>query len=344
MIRFSKIFLYITIALLLLWQLPWCYSFFAAKGVRSPFILYSTVSGDFISTIFSETKGEVIRQSQDGTQYTQEEADSLLPFFYMRQLMADERFPDTIHGVAVTPREVQASNFTFRSNPMDINVVKTPLYPLLESKSGRVDLVMPDDVFRLTDNGIEFIKSKTNTVDREKSNLFTDMLLKKGFCFPVRYISGNPTTRKEYDEGYLLLDNAGKLFHLKQTVGRPYVRHIELPTGIKVKYLFITEFRDRKTLGFLTDEENRFYVLNSGTYDLLQAGVEQFNPEKDVMSIFGNMFDWTVCVKSDNGVFYYALDAKDYSLIKSLSFPNNESGVFGLHFTSSFDKYVKPRF
>lgn len=342
MIRFSKIFLYITVALLLLWQLPWCYSFFAAEGVRSPFVLYSTVSGEFVSTIFSEAKGGVIRQSESGTLYSQEEIDSVLPFFYMRQLMADERFPDTIHGVGFIPREAQLANFSFRSNPMDINVVKIPLYPLLESKSGRVDLVMPDDVFRGTESGVEFIASKTNTIDEKKSRMFTEMMLKKGFVFPIRYISGNPTARKEYDEGYLLLDSEGKLFHLKQMVGRPYVRHIVLPADVKAKYLFITEFKDRKTLGFVTDEENRFYILNSGTYDCVRTDVI-FNPGTDVLSIFGNLFDWTVCVKNVDGLFYYALDAKDYSLIKSLTHPNEAGGVEGLHFTSPNDKYVKPR-
>lgn len=334
--------MYITVALLLLWQLPWCYSFFAAEGVRSPFVLYSTVSGEFVSTIFSEAKGGVIRQSESGTLYSQEEIDSVLPFFYMRQLMADERFPDTIHGVGFTPREAQLANFSFRSNPMDINVVKIPLYPLLESKSGRVDLVMPDDVFRGTESGVEFIASKTNTIDEKKSRMFTEMMLKKGFVFPIRYISGNPTARKEYDEGYLLLDSEGKLFHLKQMVGRPYVRHIVLPADVKAKYLFITEFKDRKTLGFVTDEENRFYILNSGTYDCVRTDVI-FNPATDVLSIFGNLFDWTVCVKNVDGLFYYALDAKDYSLIKSLTHPNEAGGVEGLHFTSPNDKYVKPR-
>ncbi len=35
--RFSIIFLCITLVLLLLWQLPWCYTFFAAKPSRTPF-------------------------------------------------------------------------------------------------------------------------------------------------------------------------------------------------------------------------------------------------------------------------------------------------------------------
>lgn len=31
MIRFSKIFFYITVAVLLVWQLPWCYAFLTLK-------------------------------------------------------------------------------------------------------------------------------------------------------------------------------------------------------------------------------------------------------------------------------------------------------------------------
>ena len=185
---------------------------------------------------------------------------------------------------------------------------------------------------------------KTNTIDADKSQLFTEAMVKKGFKFPARRLAGNPTTRKEYDEGYLILDNEGKLFHLKQTKGRPYVRAISLPEGLNAKYLFITEFKDHKTLGFLTDMDNNFYVLNNKTYDVIKTGVPSFNPEEDALSIFGNMFDWTVCVKTADADKYYALDADDYSLIKSISFPRKSNGMSGLHFTSSQDKYVKPRF
>lgn len=169
-------------------------------------------------------------------------------------------------------------------------------------------------------------------------------MVKKGFKFPARRLAGNPTTRKEYDEGYLILDNEGRLFHLKQTKGRPYVRAISLPEGLNAKYLFITEFKDRKTLGFLTDMDNNFYVLNNKTYDVIKTGVPSFNPEEDALSIFGNMFDWTVCVKTADADEYYALDADDYSLIKSISFPRKSNSIPGLRFTSSQDKYVKPRF
>ncbi|RXE61133.1 DUF4857 domain-containing protein, partial [Muribaculaceae bacterium Isolate-001 (NCI)] len=128
-----------------------------------------------------------------GNHYTQEETDSILPLFYVRQLMADERFPDSIMGVAVTPREVQHTNFNFRISAPDINTSAVPLYPLLESMSKRVELKMPDDVFRITPTGIEFIVMESNSVDEAKSRRFTEALTKKSFRFPARYVAGNPT-------------------------------------------------------------------------------------------------------------------------------------------------------
>ena len=341
--RFSIIYLCITLVLLLLWQLPWCYTFFAAKPSRTPFSMYSCVIGDFLSMGYEESVG-LIRRDQSGNNYTQEQTDSILPLFYVRQLMADERFPDSLMGVPVSPRQVQITNFNFRVSAADINAPSVPLYPLLESMSGRVDLKMPDDVFRITPHGIEFIVMENNTIDQEKSKVFTEVLKKKEFRFPAQYVAGNPSTRKEYDEGYLILDAEGKLFHMKQTQGRPYVRAIPLPEGLNAKYLFITEFQDRKTLGYITDVNNNFYVLKNKTYEVIKTGLPSYNPETDNFSIFGNMFDWTVCVTTDTAEEYYALDADDYSLIKSVSFPTSSNGMSGLRFTSYKDKFVKPRF
>ena len=257
--RFSQILLYVTIVLLLVWQLPWCYNFFTSKPEKTPFTLYSFVIDDFAMMGQEGDKG-MVRRDLSGNTYTQAQFDSILPMFYVRQLMADERFPDTINGVPVTPRLVQMENFNFRTVPSDINAPRIGLYPLLESMSGRVDLKMPGDVFRITDTGIEFVTIASNTIDHEKSSRFTEAMKKKGFVFPALEISGNPTTRKDYDEGYMLLDANRHLFHLKQVKDRPYVRAVDLPAGLELKHLFITEFKNRKTLAFMTDVNNTLYV------------------------------------------------------------------------------------
>ena len=96
--RFSTILLYVTIAFLLLWQLPWCYNFFVVKPEKTPFTLYSFVIGDFAQMGQEEGKGSV-RRDLAGNIYSEAAFDSILPMFYFRQLMSDERFPDTIQGI-----------------------------------------------------------------------------------------------------------------------------------------------------------------------------------------------------------------------------------------------------
>ena len=209
---------------------------------------------------------------------------------------------------------------------------------------GFVDLKMPDDVFRITSQGIEFIDMASNSVNAEKSLLFTEAMTKKNFRFPAIEIAGNPTVKKEYDEGYLLLDADRRLFHLKQVKGRPYVRAITLPEGLTLEHLYLTEFRNKKTLAFLTDINNALYVLKSRTYDVVKTGVPAFNPETDALTIIGNMFDWTVRVTSPSSDNYYALNADDYSLIKKLENNSNTHYMPGISFTSYTDKYVMPRF
>ena len=311
--RFSTLLLYVTIAFLLLWQLPWCYNFFVVKPEKTPFTLYSFVIGDFALMGQEEGKGTV-RRDAAGNIYSEAAFDSILPMFYFRQLMSDERFPDTINGIAVTPKIVQTENFNFRSVPTDINAPSIGLYPLLESMSGRVDLKMPDDVFRITSQGIEFIDMASNSVNAEKSLLFTEAMTKKNFRFPAIEIAGNPTVKKEYDE------------------------------GLTLEHLYLTEFRNKKTLAFLTDINNALYVLKSRTYDVVKTGVPAFNPETDALTIIGNMFDWTVRVTSPSSDNYYALNADDYSLIKKLENNSNTHYMPGISFTSYTDKYVMPRF
>ena len=50
-----------------------------------------------------EGKGTV-RRDAAGNIYSEAAFDSILPMFYFRQLMSDERFPDTINGIAQEAR------------------------------------------------------------------------------------------------------------------------------------------------------------------------------------------------------------------------------------------------
>ena len=116
----SKLFFWALAALLVLWQIPSCYNFFAVKPADAPFTLYSPVIGDFAMLRFDEEK-RMRYSDASGREYTKEQFDSILPAFYCRQLVADGRFPDSICGRAVTLRQIQTANFSLRLSPSNLN-------------------------------------------------------------------------------------------------------------------------------------------------------------------------------------------------------------------------------
>lgn len=328
--------------MLLLWLAPWTYRFFTAESAYQPFTLYSSIIKDFAIIDINNDK-DLVYSDLANNIYTEEQFDSILPFFYTRQLVQDERLPDSINGIEVSPKIIQHDNIMFFSKPIDINKKQTGLFFLLESMSKRVDLKMPNDVFRTTDKGLEFIDMESNEINREKSNLFTEAMLRKGFKFPVTEINGNATTRKDYDEGYVMLDSENKLYQLKQVKGRPYVKLIEKPKDIRLKHLFITEFKNRKSVAFATDENNQMYVIENKTYDIKKVEIPSFDPKKENLRLIGNMMDWTINISSETRNDYYAVDSEDYSLIKKYE-NKSESEWPSLHFTDYRDNFAYPRF
>lgn len=351
MTRYGKLFLYFIVLSALAWILPWLYGFVTPDTRSAPFTLLSEVNDQFLNNLPIQDKGSLAMVDQDGRIYTKNEIDSMLPCFYYRQLLSDGRLPDSLRGRSMSPRDIQNGNFILRFSPRDINRRPAGLYPLLESRSGRVDLEMPSDVFRITDQGIRFIDMETNRIDEKKSRVFTQAMEKKGFVFPAVEIAGNPTTRKEYDNGYLLIDQNRRVFRLMMVKGRPFVRETGIDPSLGMQHAFVVEPRGRQYFGMLTDREHRFYVLDS-QYRLTRVPVEHFDPERQGMTLIGNPFNRTIRIDGSDTVRWYGIAADDSTLIarREQSFPPTVSQriaeyifPFTLSFTSPYDNYVYPR-
>lgn len=340
--RIATIVLYITVALLLLWQIPWWYNYLAVQPAQQPFTIYSQLLGDFIIT--EHEQGEMIYHDRAGEHYTRKAVDSLLPTFYYRQLLTDGRLSDTLYGRITTPQEIQRGGVTFRSSPRTLLAPSVALYPLLESASRRVKLEMPEDLFRMTETGIEFIHMESNQVDKEKSARYTKLFQEKGFALPARYVAGNPTAQKEYDNGYLLIDDDGRLFHLKQMAGRPYLRFIKLPQGVQAAEAFVWELPSRRHIGLVTTTNHQLYIIEREGYRLLPIDIPSWHPLREELTIIGNDLDsYTLRISTSDATRYYALDASDYSLLDSMRIEHPDRSCPGLRFTSRLDAWVKPR-
>lgn len=296
----------------------WVYDFASSQGSDHKFVLYSGVINDFA---ILDNKSDNARYSDaSGNIYTESKYDSILVTFHYRQLYADERMPDSLFGVPVSMKFMQTESFTFRSTPSEINKITVPLYFLLESMSGRVDLSMPDDVFRITKSGIEFIDMDHGLIKKEKSRIFTDIMNKKKFAYPAVLVAGNGTNKKDYDNGYLIVDSENKLYNLKMQCGRPYLRQITMPNGLVPQNIFVTEHKGRHTLGYIISKEGEFYILETGSYNFVKAELPPINAKEMSVSIIGNYFDWTVTITESDKKSVYALNAKDYKFIKKFDF------------------------
>ena len=157
---------------------------------------------------------------------------------------------------------LRAATVVFRYIPKERKTPDKGLYILFESMPKRVGLEMPDDVFRLKD-GIEFIDVQTNTVNREKSDLFARALEKAGYTFPARWVVGNPNPRKPYDEGYFTLDSQGRLYHLKMVNNRPFVKDTRIDKDMDMAWFSMYEASNKRFYGFLFDRHGGLYILES---------------------------------------------------------------------------------
>lgn len=335
---------------LLAWLLPSTFHFATTQKKHRPFVIYSSLLHDFL---IRESKNKTFFYSDTkGNRYTSRQADSLVPTMFYRQLITDNRLPDSLHGVAISPKMLSRTQFFFHHRPQHINAATVAMYPLLESRSKRVDLSMPNDVCLFTDKQLYFFDMETNSIDAEKTERFWNIFMRKGVVLPLKRINGNPTAKKEYDEGYFFIDSKNQLFHFKQMVGMPYLKQIDIDPSIEIEHIFVTEFSARNSFAFLTDKQHKMYVLKAPDYRLVETGIPAFNPEKDNLTIIGNHFDWNVQLSNSNGAHIYALDAQDYHLLDTYSITNHETKCekaaqyifpFEVHVTSPMHKYFRPQ-
>ncbi len=164
---------------------------------------------------------------------------------YTRQLLISKTMPDSINGIELDMHLININNSTFRLRPVDTDSPKPGLYPLFESQSGRANLELPNDFFRITWR-MEFVDAETNRVLEDKSRIFRQCFYKRGFQFPAKSSNGLPTTRKSCDEGYLVVDAANQLFHIKMKKGEPFVKKVDLPDGFKVQTHQLCRFPEQE--------------------------------------------------------------------------------------------------
>ena len=297
----------ITATLLAMWAIPALLKKATDKPADYPFAYYSSIIKELCFIDFHDKEAPM--KDKSGNIYTTQQFDSLMPLLNFRQLMVDGKMPDSLDGYELTPQLVRSKNVVFRFTPTDIRTPQTDLYVMFESMPKRVGLEVPDDVFRLTRDGIEFIDAKSNRINEDKSEQFRTAMIQEGFTFPMQWASGNINPRKPYDEGYFCLDRNGHLFHLKMVNNRPFVRDTQIGDSIDIASFSMLEVGDKRFYGFLFDRQGGVYIIesNDGKYRPVRLDIGTVDTRSDEMLLMGNLLYWTVSVTTPSGIGYYAL-------------------------------------
>ena len=272
------------------------------REINKANIFYSPIKKGFV-LIKSDARG-VSYADAEGNYYSRDEFEALTPFLNFRQLMLSGKLPETIDSIPIPPKAINLNNFSLRVPPAMINTKPLQLFPLLESASGRLRLELPPDVFRI-DKRMEFITCLTNTVNENKSALFTAALVKEGFTFPAKGIYGNPSTKKPFDQGYFVLDSKSKVFHTKMVKGAPYCKDTGIPQDLGIVTILPTENELREFYALLITEKNEAYFVSYDKYKLISLPVENYNHEENTLYVKGDIFYRVLAVNKDNG--YHAV-------------------------------------
>ena len=287
-----------------------------------PYVQYSSGLKELVILNFGDEERNVLSTESSAT-YTEAQGDSLLPIFNFYQLMAKGQQPDSIEGMEVNMQIIRTGSTIFRHEPSEVNSLREPLHTLFEAMPRRGGLKVPSDLFRLDDK-IEFIDAQSNTVDKAKSALFQDMLVKRGYTFPSQWNIGNPNPRKSYDEGYFSLDADGDLFHIKMVNSRPYIRDTKVGDSVEIAHFAIYEVPNKRFYGFVYSRDGGVYILEEG-YHLLKLDIPSFDIYNEQMLIVGNILYWTITITNDEGRKYYALRNSDLSQVDRYSISRTEN-------------------
>lgn len=304
--KFLRGLLIVPTTLLLSYLVPQLIKMSSESSTQYDFTYYSSVVRQF--SFIRMGKTDIIREDAEGRTYMEEQFDSILPLFYYRQMLSDGRMPDSIHGTPVSMDRIKKGAFYFRLKARDVDRPTLALYPMYESMSGRVQLEVPDDMFRCS-NRFEFIDVEANSVNEAKSHRYQQALNTAGFQFPAQWVAGIPTTRKSYDEGYFIKDAVGQVFHVKQVNGKPFVNNTGIGDKINALHFKMEEVPDRRFYGFIFDDQHKMYMVESTTYNLRPLPYE-YDYQSENLMIMANMLYWNVNITSGTGKHIIAINSQ----------------------------------
>jgi hypothetical protein len=188
--------------------------------------------------------------------------ENALPFQYAESLRVRGLLPVTIQGRAWDAETLRQGRLILGIRPADVGPARLDpgLHALLDSRPDRVNLVFPEDRFRLRGR-LEFVNADHNAPDPALSQAVNDALATAGFVFPATAAYGRDTILKPFDAGWFLTDAAGSLYRLRRVRDVPEATRLAMPAGEGVAHVQVQETAGGQALGLMVGTSGTVYLL-----------------------------------------------------------------------------------
>lgn len=310
-VRISRIVLVLIVSLAAAIYLPAYYWLAFNVKIPTPRVFYSPIQKNFI--FIRTTDKEPVYSDIKGNNYTREEFEQLDPLFNYRQLSLTGKLPDSLNDVKLDVLLLRKNDFMIRIRPFEFDKPQIPVYPLIESQSGRAALELNDNYFRFNSR-MEILNSRQNEVDEILTKKFTPALLKQNFLFPAKAIYGNPTTRKPFDEGYFVIDAGNNVYHIKMVKGEPFCVNTNIPKSLDVAFIYVREMDLKEFYGLIFTRDNKVFLISYDNYKLIQLPIENYDNKSTTFYLRGDLFYRTITLNKNNSVEIFVID-RDYNLV-----------------------------
>ncbi|MCV6606620.1 MAG: DUF4857 domain-containing protein [Campylobacterales bacterium] len=280
--HYLRTFILISTVALLSIALPDMYKKFFGSKLNSIFVGYSPIDENFVYRESSFGKNSKTTYYSKTETFKKDEYIGKLPLMYYRYLINRDKFPEELSYLGEDPALIREYTQYFRFRANEINRKQIPLHTLFEANPKYGRLEQPKDMYRLTENGIQFVNLSTNQVDKEKTLLFTKALQEEGASFPIKRAFSNPNVRKSFDEGAFMVDGKNQVFHLKMIDDKPVVNNTSINME-DIKYIKVDENGRKEFYGALITEDS-VHLITYENYKLIKLPLDKFDYKTSSLS------------------------------------------------------------
>jgi len=249
------------------------------QEVGNPLLFFSPPQKRFI---YRESLGghRFNYMNEEGTVYSRTDFEYQLPFLYYKNLEKKKLLPVSIDGQSFDKKTIKAGKqgLEIKSHHLDGHHPQIELYPLFNNNPEVAIMPFPEDVFRFTDQAMEFVNADTNRIDTSLTTSFTASLESFGFAFPATVIGGKTTNLKPFDEGFFIRDSKGQVFHLKRVLDKPVIVKTPIDSTLAIKDIIVSENRRKEFYGTIITEQGGLYLISYDNYRLITLPVEKYLP------------------------------------------------------------------